>query len=121
VLLEEDDASAQREYTIPLEPFESDPLAGVSGKRVQKNRYPVVIDGHPAEVDVFCGRLKGLVMLGHPHFVSLQVRIFRLYRPVEARYRKASKHVGSPALYLHHLCETLIKCIGLYNIGLESF
>ena len=63
VALREGDASAHTEYTIPLSSLEFDALAAASGKRIVKNRYRVTIDGYSAEVDVFEGELKGLVLL----------------------------------------------------------
>ena len=61
--LQEGDASAHTEYTIPLEALEFDALAPASQKRIVKNRYKVSISGHDAEVDVFEGELKGLVLI----------------------------------------------------------
>ena len=58
-----DDASAQVEHTIPLEKLEFDALAPVSDKRIEKDRYNVSLNGFPAEVDVFQGLLKGLVLI----------------------------------------------------------
>lgn len=55
------DASEQTEETIPLEKEEYDALATCSTKVVAKRRYKVVINGYPAEVDVFEEQLTGLV------------------------------------------------------------
>ena len=63
VLLDAGDASEQMEYTIPLDAEEFEALSSVSDKRIEKDRYNVDIDGHPAEVDVFLGALKGLVLI----------------------------------------------------------
>ncbi|HMS92616.1 MAG TPA: hypothetical protein PKC05_03950 [Candidatus Saccharibacteria bacterium] len=61
--IETGDASAQLETTIPLEKIEFDALSQASQAKVEKNRYYVVIEGSPAEVDVFEGKLKGLVLI----------------------------------------------------------
>jgi adenylate cyclase len=63
VVINEGDASAQHEYTIPLEANEFDALSPVSDKRVEKDRYRVSIEGHRAEVDIFRGALRGLVLI----------------------------------------------------------
>ena len=57
------DASAHTEITIPLSPDEYRDLAGLNGRRVEKIRYSGLIDGNPAEVDVFVGALQGLVLI----------------------------------------------------------
>ena len=59
----EGDFSYQTEQTIPLEQDEFEALAVSSRRMVEKNRYQVVIDGHAAEVDVFSGAFKGLVLI----------------------------------------------------------
>ena len=52
-----------KEMTIPLTKTEFEALS-LSGKRkVLKYRYNVTIGGFPAEVDIFQGPLKGLVMI----------------------------------------------------------
>jgi CYTH domain-containing protein len=61
--INEHDASAHTEMTIPLDEAEFNALASVSDKRVVKDRYNVYIEGYPAEVDVFCEELKGLVLI----------------------------------------------------------
>lgn len=57
------DSSEQLEQTIPLEPAEFKALLNVSRKTLEKDRYFVKIDGRAAEVDVFKGDLKGLVLI----------------------------------------------------------
>ena len=57
------DASKQTEITIPLEKVEFEALIPASQLRVVKDRYNVHIDGFPAEVDVFRGKLEGLVLI----------------------------------------------------------
>ncbi len=57
------DSSAQNEHTIKLTKEEFEALAVSSDRIVQKNRYNVVIQGYPAEVDVFLGKLEGLVLI----------------------------------------------------------
>ncbi|MEI6755837.1 MAG: hypothetical protein WCK80_02395 [bacterium] len=61
--LVEGDASAHTEMTIPLDEAEFSALIQVSNKRVVKDRYNVVIEGSPAEVDVFREELSGLVLI----------------------------------------------------------
>lgn len=58
-----DDASEQIEQTIPLTKDEFSALVKTSSKIVSKQRYKVSIDGHPAEVDVFKDKLKGLILI----------------------------------------------------------
>jgi CYTH domain-containing protein len=57
------DASAHRELTIPLSEEEYRSLAGANTRSVSNIRYAVMIDGYPAEVDVFQGALAGLVLI----------------------------------------------------------
>jgi CYTH domain-containing protein len=57
------DSSAQTEQTIPLTSGEFESLASGQTRIVEKDRYAVTIGGHPAEVDVFSGKLEGLVMI----------------------------------------------------------
>lgn len=57
------DASEHIEQTIPLTKDEFVALSGCSAKRVAKDRYRVVINGTPAEVDVFIEDLAGLVLI----------------------------------------------------------
>lgn len=57
----ENDASNQKEDTISLSKEEYRALNKLEGKRVRKIRYYYNYHGHPAEVDVFQDKLKGLV------------------------------------------------------------
>jgi len=57
------DASAHSEITISLSREEYIELSGSSGRRVEEIRYAGSIGGYPAEVDVFVGALKGLVLI----------------------------------------------------------
>jgi CYTH domain-containing protein len=57
------DSSAQNEHTIALTQEEFDALSSCSDKIVEKDRYNVTINGYPAEVDVFKGKLEGLVLI----------------------------------------------------------
>jgi len=63
VPLTEGDASAHTEMTIPLNEGEFLALENTSSKTVEKDRYKVAINGHEAEVDVFVGLHKGLVVI----------------------------------------------------------
>jgi CYTH domain-containing protein len=57
------DSSRLSEQTIPLDEAEFTALCKASGKTVEKDRYNLMIEGHTAEVDVFTGELKGLVLI----------------------------------------------------------
>lgn len=63
VKINEDDASAHNETTIPLSDKEFTELSGSNSRKVVKDRYFVNIDGYDAEVDVFLGDLSGLVLV----------------------------------------------------------
>lgn len=52
-----------KEMTIPLTKSEFEALSSSGKRKVSKYRYNVTIDGFPAEVDIFQGSLKGLVMI----------------------------------------------------------
>ncbi len=58
-----DDASAQNEHTIKLTKDEFDSLSSVKGKKAHKIRYEYDYKGNKAEIDVFQGDLKGLVVV----------------------------------------------------------
>jgi CYTH domain-containing protein len=58
----EGDSSVQHEHTISLTEEEHDALAKLPGKRLDKTRYFLKIDGRDAEVDVFHGELEGLAL-----------------------------------------------------------
>ena len=57
------DSSEQIEQTIPLSAQEFASLSTTSGKRVQKQRYYYEYKGRTAEIDVFDGELKGLIIV----------------------------------------------------------
>lgn len=57
------DSSAQTEHTIKLTKDEFEALRASSKRMVEKDRYNVTIAGYPAEVDVFKGKLEGLVLI----------------------------------------------------------
>lgn len=59
----EDDASKQKEHTIPLTKEEFEEVVKLDGKRVEKIRYDYYYNGKKAEIDVFQGKLKGLVLV----------------------------------------------------------
>ena len=61
--INEGDASAHNEMTIPLDEKEFEALSTSSTKQIVKDRYNVVINGSPAEVDVFLNDLAGLVLI----------------------------------------------------------
>lgn len=58
-----DDFSYQTEQTIPLREVEFNAIAKCSQRQVEKDRYKVNIESYEAEVDVFTGDLKGLVLI----------------------------------------------------------
>ncbi|MFP4116453.1 MAG: adenylate cyclase [Candidatus Aenigmatarchaeota archaeon] len=60
---EDDDASAQNEYTIPLTEREFGAFEEVDGKVLVKVRYYKNWNGKTAEIDVFKGKLAGLVLV----------------------------------------------------------
>ncbi len=57
------DSSKQREQTIILTEEEFKALAKIEGKKVHKIRYVYPFNGRIAEIDVFQGLLKGLVLI----------------------------------------------------------
>jgi CYTH domain-containing protein len=59
----EGNSSRQHELTIPLTEDEYNELATVPGKRVEKTRYFYKESGHTFEIDVFKGKLAGLVLV----------------------------------------------------------
>jgi len=63
VQVEKDDASTQKEFTIPLTKEEYDVLSGLPGKRVEKRRYYYLHNGKTVEFDIFLGDLSGLVLV----------------------------------------------------------
>jgi len=60
---EDGDASAQNEYTIPLTEEEFRAFEGVEGKELVKVRYYMDWKERTAEIDVFGGKLEGLVLV----------------------------------------------------------
>lgn len=73
----EGDASAQIETTIPLNVDEYTSLTASSTRRVRKDRYNTLIAGYPAEVDIFKGRLAGLVLIDFEFETDEQKLAFR--------------------------------------------
>ncbi|MBU2561768.1 MAG: hypothetical protein KKD17_05720 [Nanoarchaeota archaeon] len=59
----EDDASEQEEQTITLTEEEFNALSKLDGKKTHKMRYHYPFNGRMAEIDVFQGALKGLVVV----------------------------------------------------------
>ena len=76
--IDENDFSRQTEQTIPLDNEEFTALAISSRRKVEKDRYKVDIDGSIAEVDVFQGLLKGLVLIDF-EFESVETK--QAFRP----------------------------------------
>lgn len=63
VRIEGQDASRHVETSIPINKQEFDDLTKDRTRRVTKLRYKLMIDGHAAELDMFTGSLKGLVLI----------------------------------------------------------
>ncbi|MBN2459821.1 hypothetical protein JXB28_06055 [Candidatus Woesearchaeota archaeon] len=61
--LDPNDASVQKEHTIPLSKEEFLALSKLDGKRLSKVRYYYDYNGRTAEIDVFKEGLKGLVVI----------------------------------------------------------
>ena len=61
--IEGTDSSVQTEHTIALSADEYADLSANRTRSVSKDRYKVTIANRPAEVDVFCNELKGLVLI----------------------------------------------------------
>jgi len=59
----DDDKSKQKEQTIILREEEFQELAKLEGKKTHKIRYYYEHEGRTAEIDVFQGALKGLVVI----------------------------------------------------------
>lgn len=57
------DSSEQYEHTIKLNKLEYNALQKAGGRIVEKDRYQVYINEYQAEVDVFKGKLAGLVLI----------------------------------------------------------
>jgi len=57
------DSSIQKEVTIALTPEEYSALSSLGDKRLEKTRFYYNLNGRIAEIDVFRGRLKGLVLV----------------------------------------------------------
>ncbi|MBM3257315.1 MAG: hypothetical protein FJY98_03215 [Candidatus Liptonbacteria bacterium] len=57
-----DSWTEQREETIPLDRAEFENLSEAKGKEVRKMRYYYPVGKRTAEIDVFGGRLRGLVL-----------------------------------------------------------
>jgi CYTH domain-containing protein len=61
--LDPDDASMQKEHTIPLSKEEFLVLSSLDGKKLSKIRHYYDYNGIVAEIDVFQEYLKGLVVI----------------------------------------------------------
>lgn len=70
------DSSRQTEQSIPLTEEEFLALRQANGKVVEKERYKVVIAGREAEVDVFTGELKGLVVIDFEFETDAEMQAF---------------------------------------------
>jgi CYTH domain-containing protein len=57
------DAGRQIECTIPLTEVEYNSLVDSQYRRVEKLRYKIQINNYVAEIDVFSGKLSGLVLI----------------------------------------------------------
>ena len=61
--LDPHDAGAQREENVELTKAEYDALAHGLGRELSKTRYYLPYNGYTAEIDIFSGDLKGLVII----------------------------------------------------------
>lgn len=59
----DDNPNVTQEHSIPLDRQEFESLATGHNRLVEKDRYTVVINSYVAEVDVFSGKLEGLVLI----------------------------------------------------------
>jgi CYTH domain-containing protein len=72
----EGDFSAHTEHTIPLLESEYAALKRSKGKVIEKFRYSVKIEGHRAEVDVFTGGMRGLVLIDFEFSSGVEMSAF---------------------------------------------
>ncbi len=71
------DSSEMREQTIPLTQLEFEELASGHHRLVEKDRYKVMLGGRPAEVDIFSGKLEGLVLIDFEFLNSVDKAAFQ--------------------------------------------
>lgn len=62
-LINKDNSSVQLEENIKLNPEEFKAFSKISGHRISKTRYYYPYKNKVAEIDIFSGRLKGLVLI----------------------------------------------------------
>lgn len=74
----EGNASEQIEQTIPLTKDEFIAMSSCSKKRVVKDRYNIEIEGKMAEIDVFTGDLKGLVLMDFGFNTVQEKSVFKM-------------------------------------------
>jgi adenylate cyclase len=68
--------SIHTEQTIPLSQNEFEALASGQTRMIEKDRYKVSLNGRPAEVDVFSGKLEGLVLIDFEFLNEADMRAF---------------------------------------------
>ena len=71
------DGAAHTEMTIPLSPREYSALVDGHQRRVTKIRFLVSLEGRDAEVDVFQGALRGLVLIDFEFGFPSELAAFR--------------------------------------------
>ncbi len=76
--LDPSDKSEQREQTIELTKEEFDALASLDGKRLEKTRYMYEHSGKTAEIDVFGGGLRGLVIADFEFSSRVEMESFEM-------------------------------------------
>ena len=76
--VEDGDASKQHEFTIKLTKEEFEELSLIEGKRTEKHRYKLDHQGREAEVDIFQGKLKGLVLIDFEFKTEEEKEIFEM-------------------------------------------
>ncbi|MEW6295330.1 MAG: hypothetical protein AB1467_03470 [Candidatus Diapherotrites archaeon] len=73
-----EDSSKQAEHTIHLTEKEYDALTKIKGKKLWKKRYKYPYNGRTAEIDVFQGPLKGLVLIDFEFNTEGEKKDFRM-------------------------------------------
>ncbi|MEM7819361.1 MAG: hypothetical protein QXD48_00855 [Candidatus Aenigmatarchaeota archaeon] len=74
----ENDFSKQKEQTITLSKKEFQVLSKLDGKKLHKRRYFYKINGKIAEIDVFLGDLRGLVLVDFEFENEKEKKLFQM-------------------------------------------
>jgi len=76
--VEEGDASAQTEITIPINEAEFESFLPVKSRKIEKTRYYFEHEGRTAEIDVFEEKLKGLVVIDFEFENEVEKNLFEM-------------------------------------------